>query len=172
MSVPEPRDPLGPYRICLVCLGNICRSPMAEQVLRTDLERAGLGEAVVLDSAGTGNWHIGSGMDERAAATLRVHGYPTEHVARVFQPAWFAERDLVLAMDTDNLADLSRLAPDEEAARTRLRLFRSFAPGTGLHPEVPDPYYGGDDGFTTVLTMIESASKGLTGELAMLLAAD
>lgn len=165
MSLPEPRDPTGPYRIGLVCLGNICRSPMAEKVLTADLERAGLAGSVRVDSSGTGSWHIGSRMDARAATTLRVHGYLTDHTARRFDPAWFAERDLVLAMDVDNLDELRRLAPPG-ADPDRIRLFRSFAPGIGNNPEVPDPYYGGDDGFTAVLNMVEAAAKGLTGELA------
>lgn len=169
MSLPQPRDPGEPYRICLVCLGNICRSPMAEQVLRTELERAGLDAAVRVDSAGTGSWHIGAGMDRRAASTLRIHGYPTDHVARQFDRAWFAHRDLLLALDTDNQADLVRVAPDRQTAEERVRLFLSFAPGGGPRAEVPDPYYGGEDGFTTVLNMIEAASKGLAGELTQLL---
>lgn len=166
MSLPEPRDPAGPYRICVVCLGNICRSPMAAKVLSAHLERAGLAGAVEVDSAGTGSWHIGAGMDPRASSTLRLHGYPTDHVAQRFDPAWFAERDLVVVMDTDNLDDLRRVHPDSAAAGDRLRLFRSFAPDAGSAPEVPDPYYGGNDGFTAVLTMVEAAAKGLTAELA------
>ncbi|QVQ54120.1 low molecular weight phosphotyrosine protein phosphatase [Spiractinospora alimapuensis] len=167
MSLPEPRDPAQPYRVCLVCLGNICRSPMAEQVVRTELERAGLDGAVRVDSAGTGSWHIGSPMDDRAASTLRIHGYLTDHVARRFDPEWFADRDLVLAMDADNQADLVRVAPAGD--RDRIRLFLSFAADGGPHAEVPDPYYGGDDGFTTVLNMIEGASKGLVSEIAQTL---
>ncbi|MFD0774695.1 low molecular weight protein-tyrosine-phosphatase [Streptomonospora algeriensis] len=168
MSLPEPLHPTGPYRVSVVCLGNICRSPMAEKVLTADLERAGVADAVVVDSSGTGGWHIGSGMDPRAAATLRVHGYSTRHTARRFDPAWFADRDLILAMDLDNLEELVQLAPDPAAVGDRLRLFRTFAPegGGGPNPEVPDPYYGGDDGFPTVLSMVEAASKGLTAELA------
>lgn len=165
MILPEPRDPAGPYRVCVVCLGNICRSPMAEKILTADLELAGLADRVRVDSAGTGGWHIGADMDPRAATALREHGYPGGHVARRFDPAWFVERDLLLAMDLDNLAALRELAPDAETA-ARIRLFRSYAPGTGPHPEVPDPYYGGDAGFTRVLNMIEAASKGLTGDLA------
>lgn len=168
MSLPVPRDPAGPYRICLVCLGNICRSPIAEQVLRADLGRVGLSDAVVVDSAGTGSWHLGSGMDRRAATTLRVYGYPTEHVARRFEPDWFDNRDLVLAMDTDNHAELLRCAP-ETVAKERLAMFRAFAPGAGPYAEVPDPYYGGEDGFATVLGMVEAASKGLTEQLVVLL---
>ncbi|CAM3643920.1 low molecular weight protein-tyrosine-phosphatase [Nocardiopsis gilva] len=168
MSLPEPRDPAGPYRICIVCLGNICRSPMAAKVLTADLERAGIADLVQVDSAGTGSWHIGSGMDSRAASTLRVHGYLTEHVARKFDPAWFTERDLILVMDLDNLDDVLRLVPDRAEAGERVLLFRSFAPGGGPNPEIPDPYYGGDDGFSTVLSMVEAAAKGLTGELVAL----
>ncbi|MFW5416679.1 low molecular weight phosphotyrosine protein phosphatase [Nocardiopsis sp. CNT-189] len=171
MSLPEPRRTAGAYRIILVCLGNICRSPMAEKVLVSDLQRAGIADRVEVDSAGTGGWHIGSGMDARAAATLRVHGYPTGHEARRFAPSWFAERDLVLVMDTDNLDELRALAPDEES-RSRIALFRSFAPGTGANPEIPDPYYGGEDGFTAVLTMVEAAAKGLAEELAERLGTD
>ncbi|TDQ46600.1 low molecular weight protein-tyrosine-phosphatase [Actinorugispora endophytica] len=171
MSLPEPRDPAGPYRVCVVCLGNICRSPMAEKILVAHLERAGIADAVRVDSAGTGDWHVGADMDPRAAAALRTHGYPGGHVARRFDQEWFAERDLVLAMDVDNLDDLRGLAPDDGAA-ARVRLFRSFAPGVGPNPEVPDPYYGGDDGFTTVLNMIEFAAKGLTVDLVALLRTD
>ncbi|WP_017599788.1 low molecular weight protein-tyrosine-phosphatase [Nocardiopsis lucentensis] len=171
MSLPEPRDPAGPYRVSLVCLGNICRSPMAEKVLAADLERAGLGDLVAVDSFGTGDWHVGGGMDPRAASTLRVHGYLTDHTARQFTPSLLAERDLVLALDLDNLEDLRTVVGERGAelgfSVDRLRLFRSFTPGAGPNPEVPDPYYGGDDGFTAVLNMVESAAKGLTGELVV-----
>ncbi|MDT0302211.1 low molecular weight protein-tyrosine-phosphatase [Streptomonospora wellingtoniae] len=167
MSLPDPLDPTGPYRIALVCLGNICRSPMAEKVLAADLARAGLGRAVAVDSSGTGSWHIGAGMDPRAAAALRIHGYSTDHTARRFDPAWFGARDLILAMDLDNFDELVQLAPDSAPVDGRLRLFRGFSPKTGgtANPEVPDPYYGGEDGFSNVLGMVEAASRGLTGEL-------
>ncbi|GAB3731447.1 low molecular weight protein-tyrosine-phosphatase [Nocardiopsis nanhaiensis] len=169
MSLPEPRDPTGPYRVSVVCLGNICRSPMAEKVLAADLERAGMNDLVEVDSSGTGDWHVGGAMDPRAASTLRVHGYLTNHTARQFDPEDLATRDLVLVMDLDNLADVRRFVEEEGPALgfdpSRLRLFRSFAPASGPNPEVPDPYYGGDDGFTAVLNMVEAAAKGLTGEL-------
>ncbi|MBB6120731.1 low molecular weight protein-tyrosine-phosphatase [Nocardiopsis algeriensis] len=169
MNLPEPRDPDGPYRISVVCLGNICRSPMAEKVLRADIDRAGLGGLVEVDSAGTGDWHVGGAMDPRAASTLRVHGYLTDHTACQFGPSHLVTRDLVLVMDLDNFDTVRRIV-DEHGEKHgfdlgRLRLFRSFAPGSGRNPEVPDPYYGGDDGFTAVLNMVEAASKGLTGEL-------
>ena len=173
MSLPEPRRTDSPYRICVVCLGNICRSPMAAKVLAAHLDRAGLGDLVEVDSAGTGDWHVGGDMDPRATATLRVHGYPTGHTARQFAPADLSRLDLLLAMDLDNLDDLRRNIDRHGAehgfAPDRLRLFRSFAPDAGPNPEVPDPYYGGDDGFTTVLDMVETAAKGLTGELTALL---
>ncbi len=142
---------------------------MAEKVLTADLERAGLGDLVEVDSSGTGDWHVGGGMDPRAASTLRVHGYLTNHTARQFQAEDLATRDLILVMDVDNLDDLRRFVDDRGAElgfdASRLRLFRSFAAASGPNPEVPDPYYGGDDGFTAVLNMVEAAAKGLTGEL-------
>lgn len=169
MSLPEPRDPTAPYRVSMVCLGNICRSPMAERVITADLERAGMSNLVEVDSSGTGDWHVGGDMDPRASSTLRVHGYLTDHTARQFDPADLATRDLVLAMDLDNF-DVLRRVIDEHGDEYgfdmhRVRLFRSFAPGSGSNPEVPDPYYGGDDGFTAVLSMVEAAAKGLTSEL-------
>jgi protein-tyrosine phosphatase len=153
-----------PYRVCLVCLGNICRSPMAEAVLRAKLRAAGLGDAVEVDSAGTGDWHVGHGADARARSALTARGYPAEHVARQFSPAWFAERDLVLAMDEANLRDLRRLAPDQETA-ARVRLLRSYDPKADGDLDVPDPYYGGTDGFDVVLDQLERACAGLVDEL-------
>ncbi|RNL85516.1 low molecular weight protein-tyrosine-phosphatase [Halostreptopolyspora alba] len=166
MSLPEPRDPAGPYRISVVCLGNICRSPMAEKVLTAELDRAGLTGTVEVTSSGTGGWHIGSGMDERAAALLRAQGYATDHTARRVEPTHLAEHDLILAMDRDNLENLRRLARGHTDLGDRLRLFRAFASDTGPEPEVPDPYYGGEHGFATVLDMVRAAAVGLTTELA------
>lgn len=144
-------------RIALVCLGNICRSPMAEVVLRQRLDEAGLAD-VELVSSGTGTWHIDERMDERAAGTLTAAGYdPTRHRAKHWQVADAGSYDLVLAMDAQNLADLG--GPTD-----RIRLFRDFDPsGTG---DVPDPYYGGDDGFTEVLAMVERTATGLVDALA------
>ena len=140
-TLPPPRDPSGPYRVCLVCLGNICRSPMAETVLVAELELRGLGDAVQVDSAGTGDWHIGSRMDARARAGLTGRGYDgSAHVARQFKSSWLAERDLVLAMDRNNLADLQALAPDQYTAAERIRLFRSLGREPGPDAEVPMLY--------------------------------
>jgi protein-tyrosine phosphatase len=150
-----------PYRICFVCMGNICRSPTAEVVMRSMLADAGLDGRVVVDSAGTGGWHEGERADERAVQTLKAHGYDgTEHRARQFDPAWFAERDLIIAMDGKNMQSLRWLAPDGEAEKVvRLRSFDPASRGGDL--DVPDPYYGGVDGFDEVIAMVEAGCAGL-----------
>jgi protein-tyrosine phosphatase len=157
------------YRICLVCLGNICRSPMAEAVLRAKLEQAGLADDVIVDSAGLGGWHVGDNADHRALAALTQRGYLLEHAARQFAAAWFAERDLVLALDRSNLRGLRRLAPDEATA-ARVRLLRSYDPQAGDDLDVPDPYYQGAEGFDHVLDLVERACAGLVDELRRTLA--
>ncbi|MEV5414399.1 low molecular weight protein-tyrosine-phosphatase [Thermopolyspora sp. NPDC052614] len=150
-------------RICLVCLGNICRSPMAEVVLRSALERHGLTDVATVDSAGTGGWHVGEPMDERAAAALSAAGYDgSRHRARRFEERWFAERDLILAMDRENLRALRRVAPPG----SDVRLLRSFDPDAPEGAEVPDPYYGGEEGFTRVLAMVEAAAEGVAEHVA------
>ncbi|MEU1460708.1 low molecular weight protein-tyrosine-phosphatase [Streptomyces sp. NPDC005727] len=161
------------YRVCFVCTGNICRSPMAESVFRARVEEAGLGDRVEIGSAGTGDWHEGEAADPRTVTVLDEHGYRSEHVARQFQPAWFARLDLVIALDTGHLKALRRLAPSEEDAR-KVRLLRSYGhpssdrPTTAGAPrdtcddlDVPDPYYGAPDGFQECLEMVEEASTGL-----------
>lgn len=151
------------YRVCLVCMGNICRSPMAEVVLRQVLERHGLGREVIVESAGTGGWHAGAPMDERALLTLAGRGYDgSAHRARQFTEDWFDRYDLVLAMDRDNLSFLRRMAP----AAVEVRLFRSFDPAALDGAEVPDPYYGGQDGFDEVLELVESAAEGVAKHIA------
>jgi protein-tyrosine phosphatase len=147
-----------PFRVVFVCLGNICRSPMAEVVFRHDLGRAGVGD-VVVDSAGTGGWHVGDPMDRRARAVLTEHGYEHAHTAKQFTPQLFVERDLVLAMDEDNVRTLRRLSPGDAAAAP-VRLFREFDP-EAESLEVPDPYYGARDDFVEVLGLLRSASAGL-----------
>ncbi|MDI1457222.1 low molecular weight protein-tyrosine-phosphatase [Streptomyces sp. NPDC003388] len=148
------------YRVCFVCTGNICRSPMAESVFRARVEEAGLEDRVEIDSAGTGGWHEGEAADPRTVSVLDEHGYRTGHVARQFQPSWFARLDLVVALDTGHLKALRRLAPTEEDAR-KVRLLRSYAQPTPDDLDVPDPYYGGPEGFQECLEMVEEASTGL-----------
>lgn len=149
-----------PFSVCFVCTGNICRSPMAESVFRARVEDAGLDGLVVVDSAGTGGWHKGDGADPRTVDVLREHGYPSDHVARQFRPSWFARLDLVIALDEGHLRELRRLAPTAADA-AKVRLLRSYDPAAGADLDVPDPYYGGTDGFEECLDMVESASEGL-----------
>jgi protein-tyrosine phosphatase len=157
VRLPPPRVP-GRYSVALVCLGNICRSPMAHVVLEGRLAEAGLDDRVSVRSSGTGDWHVGRPMDQRAAATLSGAGYdPSHHRARQYDASWADEDDLVLAMDRENLADLG-------GRSERVALFRDLDPvGTG--EDVPDPYYGGADGFADVLAMVERTSDALVAEL-------
>ncbi|MFF7447636.1 MULTISPECIES: low molecular weight protein-tyrosine-phosphatase [unclassified Streptomyces] len=148
------------YRVCFVCTGNICRSPMAESVFRARVAEAGLGDRVEVDSAGTGGWHEGDGADPRTVSVLEEHGYDSAHTARQFQPSWFERLDLVIALDHGHLKALRRLAPTEEDA-AKVRLLRSYDPSASADLDVPDPYYGGMDGFEECLEMVEAASEGL-----------
>jgi protein-tyrosine phosphatase len=165
----DPMAEVGPYRVCFVCSGNICRSPMAEAVMRDLADRAGLPQ-VVSDSAGTGEWHIGERADLRALRALADGGYPPlDHRARQFDASWFASRDLVIALDAGHARSLKAWAPDPES-RSRVRLLRSFDPAlgaavTGTAGDVPDPYYDGDHAFTEVLHQIETACAGLLAQI-------
>ncbi|MFJ8110186.1 low molecular weight protein-tyrosine-phosphatase [Streptomyces sp. NPDC096132] len=148
------------YRVCFVCTGNICRSPMAESVFRARVAEAGLDGLVEVDSAGTGDWHEGEGADPRTLSVLEQHGYVLDHTARMFEPSWFARLDLVIALDAGHLRALRRLAPTPEDAG-KVRLLRSYDPAAQDDLDVPDPYYGGRDGFEECLEMVEVASSGL-----------
>jgi protein-tyrosine phosphatase len=150
-------------RICFVCLGNICRSPTAEGVMRHLIEEAGRADAFELDSAGTGAWHVGEPPDARAQQTARARGILLDGRARKFVAADFARFDYVIAMDTDNRRNLERLAPDP-AARAKIHMLRSFEPGAKDGDlDVPDPYY--DGGFGRVLDICEAACRGLLEHL-------
>jgi protein-tyrosine phosphatase len=146
-------------------MGNICRSPTAEVVMRSMVADAGLADRVVVDSAGTGGWHVGDGADERALATLRAHGYDGEdHVARQFDPSWFDDHDLVVLMDAENMRALRRMAPAGSAAK--LVMLRAFDPQSSPDDlDVPDPYYGGPGGFDHVLALVEAGCAGLLDEV-------
>ncbi|MGW0826224.1 low molecular weight protein-tyrosine-phosphatase [Streptomyces sp. NPDC002845] len=148
------------YRVCFVCTGNICRSPMAESVFRARVEEAGLGGLVEVESAGTGGWHEGDGADPRAVSVLEAGGYDGGHTARQFQASWFSRLDLVVALDSGHLKALRRLAPTARDVE-KVRLLRSHDPAAGDDLDVPDPYYGGMDGFEECLEMVEAASTGL-----------
>ena len=142
-------------------MGNICRSPIAATVMRALLTDAGLADRVSVSSAGTGGWHAGGPADERTLEVLAAHGYDgTDHLARQFDPSWFDDLDLIVAMDDDNLRTLRRMAPPE--AFDRVVLLRSFDPAASPGDlEVPDPYYEGRAGFEHVFAMIEAACRGL-----------
>lgn len=155
------------YRICFVCTGNICRSPSAEVILRARAEDAGLD--VVVDSAGTDSYHVGDMADERALRAMKAAGYDgSAHVARQFDEEWFAERDLIVALDRGHARLLESLAPDEESA-AKIRLMRSFdleVEELGIDEDDPlidvaDPYYGSDAGFTTMIEQLEAAADGI-----------
>ncbi len=143
-------------RVVFVCTGNICRSPIAEKVFVHELEQAGLADAVHVSSAGTGSWHIGSPADERAAAVLRAAGYDVAHIARQVDAEQLGA-DLIVALDRSHQRALRSLVPEPD----RVRLLRSFDPDAPSGAEVPDPYYGDDDGFATVLEMIKAAMPGM-----------
>ena len=151
-------------RVTFVCLGNICRSPMAAAVMRQLVAERGLEGTVVVDSAGTGAWHVGDRADERARAALRRGGYPDDHVARQFQASDFDRFDVILGLDAANVRDLTQMAPSAAAA-AKVRLLRSFDPDTPAGAEVPDPYYGSDEGFDEVLRLVEPACAGLLDAL-------
>lgn len=142
--------------ISFVCSGNICRSPTAALVFAERVRQAGLADRVRVTSAGIGPWHAGEPIDPRAGALLARHGYPTEHVATQVDAAHLAA-DLLLAMDSGHEKALRRLVDDPD----RVRMFRSFDPAATGDLDVPDPYYGGPDGFDEVLAMIEAAVPGL-----------
>jgi protein-tyrosine phosphatase len=164
-ELPAPATP-GRYRVAVVCLGNICRSPMAHVVLESALDDAGLSEAVEVMSAGTADYHVGRPMDPRAATVLSEHGYDaSRHRAQQLPSAWLDDCDLVLAMDGSNLDDI--LDGAEGVTPGRVRMFRDFDPRADAGDlDVPDPYYGGGDGFELVLATVTRTSRALADELA------
>jgi protein-tyrosine phosphatase len=168
--VPSPRNPSGPYRICMVCLGNICRSPTAEVVLRDELRKAGLDGKVLVESAGTGDWHIGQTMHSGARTELKRRGLDgSGHRARRIERSWLPDYDLFLAMDWHNLADLRRMAAGRPGLDGRIQLMRSFDPASAPDAQVPDPYDGGQDDFAEVFDLVAAASRELVSQLAEML---
>jgi protein-tyrosine phosphatase len=164
LLLPAGRDPDQPYRVCLVCLGNICRSPMAEVVVRSAVADAGLSSQLTVESAGTGDWHAGQNMNSGARAALSRRGYDgSGHRARQISPEWFGSLDLVLAMDAMNLLDLRRMSGDP----SRVLLFGEVGGGG----EVPDPYGGSPADFDRVLAQIEAAAPVVVSRVSQVLAA-
>jgi protein-tyrosine phosphatase len=150
-------------RVLFVCMGNICRSPTAEAVFRYQVEQAGLQDRIVIDSAGTHDYHIGESPDPRTRQAALRRGYDMSALrGRQVSRADFGSFDYVLAMDNANLSILRRLRPQE--APGHLGLFLDYATRHGER-EVPDPYYGAEDGFERVLDLVEDASAGLLGHI-------
>jgi protein-tyrosine phosphatase len=152
-------------RLLFVCMGNICRSPTAEGVMRSLLREQGLEERIEVDSAGTGGWHVGDPPDERATEAAAARGIALAGSARTLTPADFGDFDLILVADRRNLRDVQALAPADATAR--VHLLREFDPESEGAPDldVPDPYYGGAGGFERVLDLVEAACRGLLEEL-------
>jgi len=149
-------------RLLFVCLGNICRSPTAEGVMRSMLREQDLVDEIEIDSAGTGGWHVGAAPDPRSTTAAARRGITLEGGARQVTDEDFENFDLILAMDRENFRVLRGMAPGS-AARERVRMFREFDPACAGAPDldVPDPYHGGERGFDEVLDMVERACRGL-----------
>jgi protein-tyrosine phosphatase len=154
-------------RLLFVCMGNICRSPTAEGMMRHVLLEAGLDSRVEVDSAGTGAWHVGERADPRARAAAGRRGIDLHGIARQVTREDLDNFDLILAADTDNQRDLLALAGENPARRTKVRRLREFdqaSVNTG-ELDVPDPYYGGPEGFDQVLDIVDAACRGLLSEI-------
>ena len=150
-------------KVLFVCLGNICRSPTAEGVFTALIHRERLSDLVSIDSAGTGAWHVGDQPDRRAQAAAKTRGYDlSTQRARQIKETDFWDFDYVIAMDSQNHSDLSMMAPT--SVQDRISMFLSFAAEKGIR-DVPDPYYGGPDGFDHVLDLVEAASLGLLQDI-------
>jgi protein-tyrosine phosphatase len=153
------------FRVCFVCSGNICRSPMAEVVFRDLADRAGIGHRIASSSAGTGDWHVGEPADHRTVEALHRRGYDgATHRARQFDADWFDDLDLVVALDHSHKRILDHWAgtPENEA---KVALLMDFAPHHRDVLDVPDPYYSDDAMFDTVLDLVEHACAGLVHQL-------
>ncbi|AFY79197.1 MAG: low molecular weight phosphotyrosine protein phosphatase [Hydrococcus sp. C42_A2020_068] len=152
------------YRLLFVCLGNICRSPAAENIMNYLIERAGLSEEIICDSAGTSSYHIGSPPDRRMAEAAALRGISMKGKARQFQIADFEKFDLILAMDRENYWDILALDPQKQHS-DKVKLICEFATRHQAK-EVPDPYYGGREGFEKVFNLLLDACEGLLNHVS------
>lgn len=151
-------------RLCFVCLGNICRSPMAEGVFRHLAQQAGLADSFHVESAGLGSWHVGEPPDARAARTARARGVILDGVARQFTAGDFGRFDLVLALDEDIYDGLLRLARTA-ADRSKVKYLRDYDPQAGADKDVPDPYYSDQRAFERTYELVERSCRGLLESL-------
>ena len=166
----DTRPPPERIRVLFVCLGNICRSPLAEGVFLHLAEKAGVADRFEVDSAGTGDWHVGERPDPRARAVARQHGVKLPSLARQVEPADFDRFDHIVAMDRENLWALERMARERSSggSRAEIHLLRVDDPdreeGDDRH-DVPDPYYGGPGGFEEVYRMVHRSAEALLARL-------
>jgi protein-tyrosine phosphatase len=164
MEYTETTADTSAFRLCFVCTGNICRSPMAEVIMRDLATAAGLGSALVVSSAGTGDWHVGEQADRRTTDALHEHGFDgSRHRARQFDPAWFAELDMVIAFDRGQERILREWAPTDDD-RAKVSLLLGFDREESAL-DVPDPYYSDAETFDRVLGMIEHACRSLFAQI-------
>ena len=152
------------YKLLFVCLGNICRSPAAEGVMRTLVENAGRGDEFVIDSAGIGGWHVGQLPDSRMRRRGAVRGYRFDSRARQLSEADFSRFDLILVMDNANVRAVKAMASAPEQ-RDKVRMLGSYMTSHAGVSEIPDPYYGDDSDFDYALDLIEDACRGLLAEV-------
>lgn len=157
-----------PHRILFVCTGNICRSPLAQRVLEHRASERGLRERVQAESRGIGAWHVGEDTDPRMQETAMRHGIDARHTAAQLSLKDLQDYDLILAMDRSHLADMRRMAgraPNAAELRARIRMFRDFDSEAGGDRDVPDPYYGGIDGFENVFAMVNRTCNAILDSL-------
>lgn len=147
-------------RILFVCLGNICRSPAADGIMQSMVDRAGLHDRFVIDSAGTGNYHVGDLPDSRMRAHARRRGYELTHICRQVRVSDFDDFDLIVGMDAANIRNLKHLAPTVEAEK-RIVPMAAYLTGPARYDHIPDPYYEGAEGFELVLDLLENACANL-----------
>jgi len=148
-------------KILFVCLGNICRSPLAEAIFNHLAAQAGRANEFIVDSCGTGGWHAGEPPDPRTRAVAQQHGVALKRRARQFQRTDFNDFDLIVAMDRENVSDLLSFSTLKPEHRAKVKLLREFDPQADGNLDVPDPWYGGPDGFERVYQMIERSAKAL-----------
>jgi len=152
-------DPMANMKVMFVCLGNICRSPLAHAVFESVAREEGLD--VFVESCGTGNWHVGEPADSRMRKTAKEHGVVIDHHARQFQPSDLDDYDLIIPMDKGNLRDLKKFARPEH--QEKIHLLREWDPDGGT--EVPDPWFGGPEGFETVFDIVDRSCRVLAASL-------
>ena len=149
-----------PVKILFICLGNICRSPAAEEIMRRKAEDGGVGHLIYVDSAGIGSWHVGQLPDYRMRRHGTKHGYDFQHRARQLQSADFSRFDYIIGMDAENIRDIAAKAPNNEAKDRILDISQFLRHHPDFH-DVPDPYYGSDRDFEIVIELLEDACSGL-----------